>query len=70
MEVSGQLHAPIAFPPGERAPGTLWIGGWVGPRTGLDDVEKRQFLTLPELELRRLLVFQPVASPYTNYTSH
>jgi hypothetical protein len=35
--------------PGERAPGTHWIGGWVGPRTGLDDVEKRKFLTFPGL---------------------
>jgi hypothetical protein len=26
----------------------------VGPRTGLDDVEKRKFLTLPELELQPL----------------
>jgi hypothetical protein len=33
-----------------------WIGGgWVGPRAGLDDVEKRKFLTLPELELRPLV---------------
>jgi len=30
--VSGQLHAPATLPPGERAPGTLWIEGWVGPR--------------------------------------
>jgi hypothetical protein len=37
---------------GERAPGTLWIGGWVRPRARLDDVEKRKFLTLPGLELR------------------
>jgi hypothetical protein len=29
-------------------------GGWVGPRTGLDDVEKRKFLILPGLELRPL----------------
>jgi hypothetical protein len=28
------------FTTGERAPGTYWIGGWVGPRNGLDDVEK------------------------------
>jgi hypothetical protein len=38
----------------ERAPGTHWIGGWVDTRAGLDDVEKRKFLTLPELELRPL----------------
>jgi hypothetical protein len=50
--MSGQLHATAALPPGERAPDTHWIGGWVGPRAGPDDVEKRKFLTLPELELR------------------
>jgi hypothetical protein len=42
------------FSPGERAPGTHWLGCWVGPRAGLDDVEKRKFLILPELELRAL----------------
>jgi hypothetical protein len=42
------------FTPGEKVPGTHWIGGWVGPRAGLDDVEKRKFLTLPGLELRLL----------------
>jgi hypothetical protein len=40
--------------PGERASGTHWVGGWVDPRAGLDDVEKRKFLTLPGLELRPL----------------
>jgi hypothetical protein len=30
--------------PGERAPGTHWIGGWVGPTVGLDAMEKRQIL--------------------------
>jgi hypothetical protein len=38
------------FTPGERAPGTHWIGGWVDPRAGLDDVEKRKFLLVPGLE--------------------
>jgi hypothetical protein len=42
------------FTPGKRAPGTRRIGGWVNPRTGLDDVEKRKFLTLSGLELRTL----------------
>jgi hypothetical protein len=35
------------FTPGKRAPVTHWIGGWVDPRIGLGDVEKRKFLTLP-----------------------
>jgi hypothetical protein len=30
MEVSGQLHTP-----GGRAPGTQWIGDWVGLETDL-----------------------------------
>jgi hypothetical protein len=41
-----------------RAHGTQWIGGWVGPRAGLDDVEKRKFLTLPGLELRLLSLYR------------
>jgi hypothetical protein len=45
---------PGHFTPGERVPGTHWIGGWVSPRAGLDDVEKRKFLTLPGFELQPL----------------
>jgi hypothetical protein len=45
---------PGRFTPGERAPGTHWIGGWVDLRAGLDDMENRKFLTLPVLELRPL----------------
>jgi hypothetical protein len=52
--VGGEWSAsrPARFIPGERAPSTLWIEGWVDPRAGLDDVEKRKFLTLLGLELR------------------
>jgi hypothetical protein len=32
----------------ERGPGTHWIGGWVGPRAGLDAVEKRKILPCRE----------------------
>jgi hypothetical protein len=39
MEASGQRHAPAALPPGKEPPGTYWIGGWVGPTTGLDAVD-------------------------------
>jgi hypothetical protein len=41
MEMSGQLHA--------RAPGTLFIGVWVGTRASLDAVAKRE--TIPSLPL-------------------
>jgi hypothetical protein len=43
---------PCRFSPGERTPGTHWIGGWVDPRAGMEDVEKRNILTLSGLELR------------------
>jgi hypothetical protein len=49
--VGGEWSAsrPDRFTPGERG----WIGGWVDPRAGLDDVKKK-FMTLPGLELRPL----------------
>jgi hypothetical protein len=40
--------------PGGKSADTHWIGGWVDPRAGLDDLEKRRFLTLLGLELRPL----------------
>jgi hypothetical protein len=36
----------------------------VGPKTSLDDVEKRKFLTLPGLE------FQPLDSPTRSHSLH
>jgi hypothetical protein len=45
------VSRPGRFTPEERAPGIHWIGGWVGSRAGLDDMEKRKFLPLPGLEL-------------------
>jgi hypothetical protein len=41
------------YPRGKR-PSTYWIGGWVGPRADLDDVEKIKFLILPGQELQPL----------------
>jgi hypothetical protein len=48
MEVSGQFHDHGRF-----TPGTHWIGGWVGPRGGLDDVEKSKISFLPGIEPRK-----------------
>jgi hypothetical protein len=59
------MHLPLY--PRERAPGTHFIGGWVDPRAGLDDVEKWKFFTLSGLELPLPLVVQPVASRYTDW---
>jgi hypothetical protein len=45
MGVSGQRHALAAlYPPGERTPGTHWIGGWVDPSAGLDGEARRKIL--------------------------
>jgi hypothetical protein len=54
--VGGEWSAsrPGLFTPEERTPGTHWIGGWVDPRIGLDDMEEREFLTLQGLDLRPL----------------
>jgi hypothetical protein len=51
--VGGEWSAshPGRFTPGERAPRTPWIEGWVDPRASMDDVEKRKFLTQRGLEL-------------------
>jgi hypothetical protein len=43
MELSGQLHATAALPPGERAAVTHWIGGRMSPRAGLDTVTGGNF---------------------------
>jgi hypothetical protein len=45
---------PGLFTPEEKAPVVHWIGGLMDPRAGLDDVDRRKFLTLPVLELRTL----------------
>jgi len=37
---------PGHFTPGVKAPGTHWIGGWVGARSGLDAVAKRRNPTI------------------------
>jgi hypothetical protein len=48
------VSRPGRFAVGGRAPGTHWIGSWVDPRAGLDDLEKRKLLTLPGFKLRPL----------------
>jgi hypothetical protein len=60
MWMTGQRHTPAALPQGKR-PGTHCIGGWVGPRAGLDGCGKPR--PPPGLDPRTI---QPVASPYTD----
>jgi hypothetical protein len=52
-----QLHGTAAFLPGVSTPRTHWIGGWVDRNVGLENVEKRKFLTLQKLE------FLPLGRP-------
>jgi hypothetical protein len=52
---------PGRFTPREKAPGTHWIGDWVGPRAVLDAVVKRK-IPSPCRELNpRTPIVQPVA---------
>jgi hypothetical protein len=48
--VGGEWSAsrPGHFTPGERASGAHWIGGWVGPRAGLDDMENENSCPIRE----------------------
>jgi hypothetical protein len=60
MGVGGQRHAPAALPPGNR-PIPHCIGGWVGPRAGLDGCGK--YRPPPGFDPRTV---QPIASHYTD----
>jgi len=61
MEVSGLLHDHTAFPyPPETAPSTDWIGGWVGPRAGLNAVAKGKNPIIAPAE-NQIPVIQPAA---------
>jgi hypothetical protein len=65
--VGGELSASRLgrFTPRKRASATHWIKGWVGPRTSLDDVEKKE--TLPNRDSNSdSLAIQAVASRYTD----
>jgi hypothetical protein len=54
--VGGEWSAsrPGHFNPGKRAPGTHWIGGLVGARTDLDDVERRNLWVVVHLHIPRV----------------
>jgi hypothetical protein len=50
--LADQLHAVAALPAVKKPASTHWIGGSVGPKTGLDDAENRKLLPLPGLKIR------------------
>jgi hypothetical protein len=51
--------------PVPRYPGTHWIGGWVGPRAGLDAGARRKILCLCRGSNLDLPIVQPVVRHYT-----
>jgi hypothetical protein len=55
------------FTPREGAPGTLRIGGWVGPRAVLDAVVKRKIPSPRRESNPRTPIVQPVAQRYTDW---
>jgi hypothetical protein len=58
---------PSRLNPSERAPGTHWIGDWVGPRAVLDAVVKRK-IPSPRREWNpRTSIVQSVAQRYTDW---
>jgi hypothetical protein len=61
--VSGQLYALSALLLGKEPEVPIWIGGWGDPKACLEDVEKKQFFTLPGFEL------WPVVSRCTDYAN-
>jgi hypothetical protein len=58
---------PGRFTPRETAPSTHWIGGWVGPRAGLDTSKRRTPSPRRESNSDNLIV-QPIISRYTDWT--
>jgi hypothetical protein len=59
------VSRPGRFTPGERAPDTHWIGGWVGPRAVLDAVV-RKIPSFRRESNHRTPIVQPVALRYTD----
>jgi hypothetical protein len=57
---------PDRFTPKERAPGTHWNRGWVGPRAVLDAVVKRKIPSPRRKSNPRTPIVQPVAQRYTD----
>jgi hypothetical protein len=57
---------PGRFTPKERAPGTYWLGGWVGPSAVLDAVVKRKIPNPRRESNPKTPIVQPVAQRYTD----
>jgi hypothetical protein len=61
------VSRPGRFTPKKRAPGTYWVGGWVGPRTVLGAVGKRKIPSPRRESNPRTPIVQLVAQRYTDW---
>jgi hypothetical protein len=68
------LEHPYILIPKQTAPGTRSVGGWVGPRVGMDAVDKTQLsFSLPAIERCLGMWSESVWSmtgPATNFAEH
>jgi hypothetical protein len=52
LDLSTSWKLVVSYPPRLLySPGSHWIGGWVNPRAGLDELEKIKLLILTGIEL-------------------
>jgi hypothetical protein len=58
---------PDRFTPREWVPGTQWIGGWVGPRAGLDVVSKIKIPSPRRDSKPNHPIILPLVSRYTDW---
>jgi hypothetical protein len=59
MEVSGQLHGLATSALGKELPIIHWIGGYIGPRAGLDAVMKKNPIIAPWQKLNPSSIPEP-----------
>jgi hypothetical protein len=69
MGVSVSVTPRPRFTPGERTPGTHWIGGWVGPTAGLDAGARRKILCPCRGSNLNRPTVQPVVRHYTAWAT-
>jgi hypothetical protein len=60
---------PGRFTPRERPPGAHWIGGWAGPRAGLNAASKSKISNSRRESNPRTLIVQPVDNRYTDWAT-
>jgi len=58
---------PRHFTTGRGATSFLWLGGWVGSRTGLEGLQQRQIRCPCRTSIHASSVNRPVAGHYTDW---